>query len=297
MEITNNLNQDIIHAPQCFKDAIKDEPSSYIIKNPRGDISYSGWDSKNESKDLIVLIHGTGAHKKWWDPIAPHFRDCSNIVAIDLPGMGDSSFRDSYAIKDFGECIVSVIEKEKTKKNITNIFIIGHSLGGHVAGYIASERKDLINNIIIIDTFIRPPDYDPSQHSSPLRMIKYYADKTDIIKRFRLMPKQDCLNDWYLRYIAEYSVKNNGEGWRWKFDDVMFSSLERLFGYTFSFGCPALFIHGKDSLLTSGNILENIKNTYGDIMSFREVPGAAHHVPLDKPLELVSIIKEHLYKD
>ena len=77
----------------------------------------------------------------------------------------------------------------------------------------------------------------------------------------------------------------------------MFSSLERLFGYTFSFGCPALFIHGEDSLLTSGSILDNIKNTYGDIMTFEGVPGAAHHVPLDKPLELVSIIKEHLYKN
>jgi len=123
MEITNNLNQDIIHAPQWFKDAIEDKPSSEIIKNPHGDISYSSWNSKDESKDLIILIHGTGAHKKWWDPIAPHFRDCANIVAIDLPGMGDSSFRDSYGIKDFGECIVSVIEKEKDKK-IFQIFLL-----------------------------------------------------------------------------------------------------------------------------------------------------------------------------
>ena len=36
MEITNNLNQDIIHAPQWFKDAIEDKPSSEIIKNPHG---------------------------------------------------------------------------------------------------------------------------------------------------------------------------------------------------------------------------------------------------------------------
>jgi hypothetical protein len=46
-------------------------------------------------------------------------------------------------------------------------------------------------------------------------------------------------------------VKQTEEGWRWKFDDSMFNSLERLFGYKFSFGCPALFIHGADSLLMS----------------------------------------------
>ena len=33
------------------------------------------------------------------------------------------------------------------------------------------------------------------------------------------MPKQECKNDWYLRYIAEHAIKETSEGWRWKFDD------------------------------------------------------------------------------
>ena len=75
----------------------------------------------------------------------------------------------------------------------------------------------------------------------------------------------------------------------------MFNSLERLFGYKFTFECPALFIHGANSLLMSGNILENIKNMYSDIMEFSEVPEAAHHVPLDKPIEIIDIIKNRLF--
>ena len=70
---------------------------------------------------------------------------------------------------------------------------------------------------------------------------------------------------------------------------------ERLFGYKFSFGCPALFIHGANSLLMSANILDNIKKMYSEIMDFNEVNGAAHHVPLDKPLEIVDIIKSRLF--
>ena len=30
-------------------------------------------------------------------------------------------------------------------------------------------------------------------------------------------------------------------------------------------------------------------------MDFEEVSGAAHHVPLDKPIELVNIIKSRLF--
>ena len=76
--------------------------------------------------------------------------------------MGDSNFRESYSIKDFGKCVISIIKKEKKINDIENIFIIGHSLGGQVAAYVATEKKDLINSLIMIDTFIMPPNYDPN---------------------------------------------------------------------------------------------------------------------------------------
>ncbi len=296
MTITDNLISDISNAPEWFLKSIANKGVDVLINDPNGDISYSKWKSNNQSKNLLILIHGTGAHKKWWDPIAPQFIDDTNVIAVDLPGMGDSDFREKYSIKDFGSCIFSIIEKEKKDAQIENINIVGHSLGGQVAAYLASEYKDLVTSLIMIDTFIRPPDYDPSEHEGgPLRKIKYYPDKKTILQRFRLMPTQECKNDWFLRYIAEYSVREVEDGWRWKFDDLMFNSLERLFGYKFSFKCPALFIYGANSLLMSGNILSNIKKMYSDIMEFEKVDEAAHHVPLDKPLEIVDIIKKRLF--
>ena len=298
MEITNNLQDDIINAPSWFKEAIGKLPSNHILENTLGDVSYSKWNSEDSNENLIILIHGTGAHKKWWDPIAPQLTQESNVIAVDLPGMGESGFREKYSIKDFGNAIVEIIEKEKVERGFKKIYLVGHSLGGQVAGYVASENQDLVTSLILIDTFIRPPDYDYESGTGgggPLRMIKHYPDKLSILNRFRLMPKQDCANDWFMRYIAEHSVKETSEGWRWRFDDLMFKALERLFGYKFSFTCPALFIHGEKSLLTSGKILDHIINTYSDSMDFIGVPDAAHHVPLDKPLEIVAIIKKRLF--
>ena len=297
MRITDNLKNDIKDAPKWFHESLNIIPEELLIKNDRGDLSYARWSSTKENDNLLIFIHGTGAHKKWWYPIAPQFINDTNVIAVDLPGMGDSEFREKYSIKDFGECIISIIETEqRNNNNISNISIIGHSLGGQVGAYVASEKKELVNSLIMIDTFIRPPDWNPEEHGGgPLRKIKYYPNKNIILERFRLLPQQECLNEWFVRFIAEHSVKQTTEGWRWKFDDTMFNSLERLFGYQFTFKCPALFIHGSDSLLMSGNILSNIKNMYSDIMDFEEVLGAAHHVPLDKPLEIVDIIKNRLY--
>ena len=96
MEITNNLQDDIINAPSWFKEAIGILPSGHILENILGNISYSKWNSEESNKNLILLIHGTGAHKKWWDPIAPQLTQKSNVIAVDLPGMGESEFREKY---------------------------------------------------------------------------------------------------------------------------------------------------------------------------------------------------------
>ena len=98
MQITNNLNDDILHAPKWFHESIQVKAEDSIHQDPLGNLSYSKWHSK--TKNLIIFIHGTGAHKKWWDPIAPQLIKYSNVIAIDLPGMGNSSFRKEYKIKD-----------------------------------------------------------------------------------------------------------------------------------------------------------------------------------------------------
>ena len=78
MQITNNLNDDILHAPKWFHESIQVKAEDLIHQDPLGNLSYSKWHSK--TKNLIIFIHGTGAHKKWWDPIAPQLIEYSNVI-------------------------------------------------------------------------------------------------------------------------------------------------------------------------------------------------------------------------
>ena len=52
MRITDNLIKDIANAPDWFFDAIKIEPSECLIENPKGNLSYSKWDSDSKSENL-----------------------------------------------------------------------------------------------------------------------------------------------------------------------------------------------------------------------------------------------------
>ena len=295
MEITESLNNDLKTAPDWFHKAISEKPRIETLTQSLGNLSYQVWDKEN-SNNIILLVHGTGAHKKWWDPIAPLINANCSVIAPDLPGMGESEHRSEYSFEAFGEAIIGMLNHEKAMEKNKQVYLIGHSLGGHLAGYIASEMPDFPAGLIMIDSPIRPPTYDYDKHQStgPLRRIKYYPDKISIIERFRLMPPQDCENGWYLRYIAEHSVFDVEEGWRWRFDDKLFASLRRLHNYEFKFQCPALFIAGGKSLLLESKIMKYIREAFKDSMTVEVIENAAHHVPLDSPLELVSLINNYL---
>ena len=295
MEITDLLATDLKDAPDWFHSAISQIPRKENLQHQLGDLAYQVWDRSN-AKDIIVLIHGTGAHKKWWDPIAPLISENFSIIAPDLPGMGESEHRQEYNFEDFSKALVAIMHQEQIVNNKQKIYLVGHSLGGHVAGFMASEFPELFHGVVMIDSPIRPPTYDYDKHQStgPLRKIKYYPDKVSIIKRFRLMPPQNCENPWYLRYIAEHSVFNIKEGWRWRFDDKLFATLRRLHNYEFKFQCPALFIAGGKSLLLESKIMKYIREAFKDSMAIEVIEDAAHHVPLDSPLQLVSLINNYL---
>jgi pimeloyl-ACP methyl ester carboxylesterase len=292
MKVTDNLQNDISHAPDWFHDSIAHKSEYKTIVSEDHKVAYKTWGNKDHN-NVIFLVHGTGAHMKWWDPIAPQFSDTAYVVAIDLPGMGDSAHREDYSFECFSKAMIDILDYEQLIDNEKNIILVGHSLGGHVAGFVATEHPNIVDYLVMIDTPIRPPDYDYAKHRStgPLRMIKYYEDKISIVNRFRLMPAQECENDWYLRYIGEHSIYETEEGWRWKFDDTLFWKLGRLSEYKFNIQCKALYIYGGNSMLLGSKILNFMEKEFEEVMDFVEVPGAAHHVPLDKPLEIVAIIK------
>ena len=90
--------------------------------------------------------------------------------------MGDTSHFDKYDFELFKDAVLGVIDNEGMLKRK---FFSWSFLGGHLAAYIASEMPELVSGLIIIDSPIRPPDYDYDKHisSGPLRPIKYYSSK------------------------------------------------------------------------------------------------------------------------
>jgi len=243
----------------------------------------------------MVLVHGSGSHSHWWDFIAPLLLDDFQVSAIDLSGMGDSGHREDYSPELYGKEILSVAE-DSGFFEVGNPIICGHSMGGFMsatAGYISDKE---IGGIIMVDSPIRPPTYDYSTHvrSGPIRRIKTYPTKESILERFRLTPEQECENEFLVKYIAEWSIKEANNGYQWKFDDTIFDKLgfsHMLRNIAFELNCKLGVIYGTESNMMTDEILNFIKENVPSETPMIPIKKAAHHVLLDQPLELAEAIK------
>ena len=279
--------------PEWFTDALAVAKEQKSIEVEGNNVFYQKWG--DGSKPGMVLVHGSGSHSHWWDFIAPLLLDDFQVSAIDLSGMGDSGHREDYSPELYGKEILSVAE-DSGFFEVGNPIICGHSMGGFMsatAGYISDKE---IGGIIMVDSPIRPPTYDYSTHvrSGPIRRIKTYPTKESILERFRLTPEQECENEFLVKYIAEWSIKEANNGYQWKFDDTIFDKLgfsHMLRNIAFELDCKLGVIYGTESNMMTDEILNFIKENVPSGTPMIPIKKAAHHVLLDQPLELVEAIK------
>ena len=263
------------------------------IKVEGDTICYQKWG--DNTKPGMVLVHGSGSHSHWWDFIAPLLLEDFQISAIDLSGMGDSDHRADYSPELYGKEILSVAE-DSNFFEVSDPIICGHSMGGFMSAYAGLISDKKLGGVIMVDSPIRPPTYDYSTHvrSGPIRRIKTYPDRESILERFRLTPEQDCENEYLVKYIAEWSVKEANNGYQWKFDDTIFDKLgfsHMTKNQAFELECNLGIIYGTESNMMTEEILNFIKSNVPEGTPMIAIEKAAHHILLDQPLRLAGAIR------
>ena len=80
----------------------------------------------------ILMVHGFAANKDNWTRFAKFITPLYHVVALDLPGFGDSTCLEnaSYSIADQAKRLNQFADAVGLKK----FHIVGNSMGGHIAG-------------------------------------------------------------------------------------------------------------------------------------------------------------------
>lgn len=98
----------------------------------------------------LVFIHGGLANRGFWDGQLREFGAHYKVIALDLPGHGESgSDRTKWGLPEFGADVKAVVEAEKADK----VILFGNSLGGPVIVEAALLLGDRALGVVGVDTF------------------------------------------------------------------------------------------------------------------------------------------------
>jgi pimeloyl-ACP methyl ester carboxylesterase len=109
--------------------------------------------SYGKGKDALVLIHGWTCNLDNWRDQIPDFAKRNRVIALDLPGHGQSDKPEiPYTMDLFANAIDAVLRDAKVERAV----LVGHSMGTPVARQFYRKYPQKTLAIVIVDGGLRP---------------------------------------------------------------------------------------------------------------------------------------------
>lgn len=282
-------------APPWFADALATAPERLALAVEGAAIELLRWGTAGDRPDLL-LIHGNGAHADWWRFIAPLLAVDRRVAAFSLSGMGNSGWRDGYSVALYAREAIAAATTAGLFDGSAKPWIVAHSFGSVVALHCLDRIADRVGGLIVADNGVRPALLPGTRPSRIARDPSFHPDRETILRRFRLQPEQPCANDHILRFLAETSVVETRDGWRWKFDPSARASrgedhADGVRARIATATVPLAFLYGDRSALVDAAVVERTRAIAPPGTCFVGIPDAGHHLMLDQPLAFVAAVR------
>jgi pimeloyl-ACP methyl ester carboxylesterase len=272
--------------PAWFTEALAAPVTERVTAHDGVQVAYRMWGGSNGRG--IVLLHGGGAHSRWWDHIAPLLAADRRVIAVDLAGHGDSGRRESYTFDGWARDVLAVVADAGLDSPPV---VIGHSMGGIVTLRLAAMHGSRIEGAVVIDSPLRDqaPEERAARRQHIFRQLRVYPTREAILARFRPVPDQPVLG-YVAAHVAATSIRQVEGGWTWKWDPAVFSSREVPAVPLARLDCRAALFRAEHGIL-SAEMSDLIYDRLGRVAPVIEIPVAGHHVMLDQPVALVAALR------
>lgn len=113
-----------------------------------GDFNIHYYEGGPQDGETILMIHGFGADKDNWLRFSRSLTDRYHVIAVDLPGFGESSKPDaSYDVGTQTERLAAFAKQ----LGIHKLHLIGNSMGGHIAALYAARYPEQVLSVALLD--------------------------------------------------------------------------------------------------------------------------------------------------
>lgn len=239
-----------------------------------------------------MILHGLFGNSRNWQSIASYLAKNHQVYCLDIRNHGLSAHSDNMTYQYMAADVIGFINDH----NLTKVNIIGHSMGGKLAMFLALNKPLLIKKLVVVD--IAPVNYKhnfsdifDALFNVPLSQIKSRkeAEKYLIEKITEHGVRQFLLQNLCLKKTKNY----------WRFNlSVLKQSISQITAFPIGdkqkkFTANTLFLGGQESDYINDDNRKEIKNFF-PMAQIIKVKGAGHWLHAEKPKIVKTILSTFL---
>jgi pimeloyl-ACP methyl ester carboxylesterase len=253
----------------------------------------------------VLLLHGWLDHSHTFDWVLEHLPDTWRLVLIDFRGMGRSAHVPTGGNYTFADYLLDV-ESTLDTLGISEVHLVGHSLGGNVAMAYAAARTARVKSVSLIES-LGPSGGPPEGAVDRLRGFLDDAQRPARRKPYpsveaaaaRLRENNSSLTEAASLHLARHGTEPAEGGYLFRFDPLH----RRRFGHGFdeaqwlailaAVTCPVQLLYGSQGLSLDDT---QARARLAAMRASRSLAlSGGHHVHMEQP-EAVARALEHFIR-
>ncbi len=237
--------------------------------------------------ETMLLLHGKWGRGETWTDLMRRYHMRYRIIAPDQRGHGLSDKPEArYAASDFAQDAYELI----MKVDCAPVTVIGHSMGGRVAGTLAASYPGVVKALVMLDEPAGEPKrkagqaeggipVDPLTSGWPTPYPTYQDALEHLREKFKL--------ETNVRYFLE-SLRETAGGYDFLFSRYAMGAISRDYADWYELldkiRCPAMLVRASKSWCLSQQEADKIRRTLPGCY-YCEISGSDHMVYADNPDE------------
>lgn len=262
------------------------QPDNVAISSDGVKISF---EQQGKGKPAIVFVHGWSNNRSVWDAQMAHFSEKYRVIAVDLPGFGESGYnRTNWTMASFGEDVAAVIKK----LNLKQVVLVGFSMGGPVIIETAKTSPENLIGLVLVDVLQDvetkyPPDMIAYMDSVLMDLVTNPTNEKAVAGGFYKKNPEAS----FKRVLSMLSAHKNTSriGWKESIDDFFRWSNEDCIGSLKKVRVPIISINS-DMEPTNVQAFKKYVPSY----QLKIIPNVAHVVMWDDPEEFNRLLEESI---
>lgn len=231
-----------------------------------------------KGKPLIVL-HGLFGSLDNWSSLGRQWAEKNRVFLVDLRNHGKSPHTADHNYPVMANDIVDFIDQHQ----LSDVTLLGHSMGGKVVMETALQRPDLVAQLIVADMSPRPFSRGHDDIFEAMNALDFSSITSRKEIETVLMEK---LQDLGVVLFLSKNIKRSPDGFEWKFNKLVleqsYENILKPIQASATFDKPTLFLKGENSNYIRSEDEKNIVQFFPQAQ-IKTVLNAGHWLHADNP--------------